>query len=148
MARLLLMEDDRVLGLELAGALKEAGHEVVICTSATEARDALWHWDFDLLLTDMVVRKGGKPVPDGGLGLISWVRHTAMTTEGLDHLPVIAISGEQASRGMGFLLPTADRLGADMVIEKPIDMPKLLRAIVSIVDTHCHRHNADDLHSH
>ncbi len=133
MSRILLMEDDRPLGLELAGELRDAGHEVVLSTSATEARAELWHWDFDILITDMVVRKEGKPVADGGLGLISWVRHTTTTTPGLLHLPIIAMSGEQSGRGMGFLLPTADRLGADVLIEKPIDKGALLRPIVSLV---------------
>lgn len=134
MARVLLMEDDRPLALELAGALGQAGHDVVVSTSATAARNELWHWDFDVLIADLIVRKDGKPVPDGGLGLISWVRHTATVTPGLDYLPIIAISGEQTSNAMGFLLPTADRLGADMVIEKPVDLQELFRAIVSLTD--------------
>lgn len=132
MARILLMEDNRTLSLELAAELQGAGHEVVVTASATEAKDALWHWDFDVLLADMVIRRQGKPVADGGLGLISWVRHTTTTTPGLNHLPIIAMSGEQSGTGMGFLLPTAERLGAEMVFEKPIDMPSLLRAIVAL----------------
>lgn len=132
MARVLLMEDDRPLAMEMAQALSEAGHETVLAASATEARAELWHWDFDILLTDLVVRKDGKPVPDGGLGLISWVRHTQTMTPGLDYLPIIAMSGEQTGQAKGILLPTADRLGADIVVEKPVDLPDLFRAIVAL----------------
>lgn len=133
MSRVLLMEDDRPLALELASALSEAGHEVVIAASASEARSELWHWDFDVLITDMIIRKNGKPVADGGLGLISWVRHTSTVTPSLAYLPIIAISGEQSGKAMGFLLPTADRIGADIVIEKPVDPQELYRGIVSLV---------------
>ncbi len=132
MARILLMEDDRPLGLELAGRLGNAGHEVVLSPSASYARAELWHWDFDLLIADLVVRKNGRPVADGGLGLISWVRHTATTTVGLNYLPIVAISGEQTGRAMDVLLLTADRLGADVVLEKPVDVPLLLRKIVAL----------------
>ncbi|MEO0912366.1 MAG: hypothetical protein AAFY59_05170 [Pseudomonadota bacterium] len=133
MARLLLMEDETPFGLELASALRGAGHDVVLIRTASDARQELWHWDFDLLITDMVVRRNGRPVPDGGLGLISWVRQTSMATPGLKRLPIIAMSGEQSRRGMDFLLPTADRIGADLVLEKPFEMDVLLEAITSLV---------------
>lgn len=132
MARVLLMEDDRPLGLELANALADAGHEVVFVTTAEDARAELWHWDFDIVVTDLVVRKGGRPAPDGGLGLIGWIRHTTTSTPGLNYMPVIAMSGEQVGRAMEVLLPTAERIGADVVFEKPIDLPELFRAIVAL----------------
>lgn len=129
MSRLLLMEDDLPLALEMASALRDAGHDVSISGNATDARAELWHWDYDLLITDIIVRRDGRPVPDGGLGLIGWVRHTAISTPALSYLPVIAVSAEQGRRGMGFILPTADRIGADRVFEKPVDMAELLEAI-------------------
>lgn len=135
MARVLLMDDDLPLALEMASALQKASHDVSICGSATEARRELWHWDFDILITDIIVRKGGRPVPDGGLGLIGWVRHTAMTTPDLDYLPVIAISAEQTRKGMEFILPTADRVGADRVFEKPVAMAELLAEIDLLTQT-------------
>lgn len=128
MARILLMDDDIQLGLELSGALQRAGHDVTLATSATEARETLWHWDFDVLITDMVVRKDGKPVADGGLGLISWARHTAMTNN-LPQLLIIAITGEVSQDWMKFLLPTAERVGADLLVEKPVKVDDLLKAI-------------------
>lgn len=66
MARVMVMDDDVNLALEIASALKGGGHEVVVAHSASEARSELWHWDFDLLITDMIVRRDGRPVPDGG----------------------------------------------------------------------------------
>ncbi|MEL6476355.1 MAG: hypothetical protein AAFR17_03435 [Pseudomonadota bacterium] len=123
------MDDDTPLGLELAADLRNAGHEVVLTGSASEAREALWHWDYDLLITDIVVRRDGRPVADGGLGLISWVRHKATMTPDLRSLPIIAISGESTRRGLEFLLPTADRIGADLVLEKPLDRDELLKHV-------------------
>ncbi|MEM7525532.1 MAG: response regulator [Pseudomonadota bacterium] len=133
MASLLLMEDDVVLGMEMAEKLRLAGHEVTICHTAAEAKEELWRWDYDVLITDIIVRRDNRPVPDGGLGLISWVRHKGSNTPNLKRLPVIAITGEQNRPGMGFLLPVADRIGADLVLEKPIDMSKLLREITRIL---------------
>lgn len=129
MSRILIMEDDIPLALELATKLEVAGHDVTVAHNATSARDELWHWDFDLLITDIIVRRDGRIVPDGGLGLISWVRHTATTTRNIAYLPVIAVSGAHLTRGMEFLLPTANRIGADSVLEKPLNMPTLLAEI-------------------
>lgn len=132
MCRIVIMEDDMPLGLELAGALRADGHEVKLTTSAEQARGALWHWDYDLLITDVVIRENGRPVSDGGLGLISWVRHTTMTTAGLNYLPIIAISGEDARLGRSVLLPTANRIGADRVLEKPVDLGVLKDEICAL----------------
>ncbi|MFK7941898.1 MAG: hypothetical protein AB8B85_03155 [Paracoccaceae bacterium] len=123
------MEDDIVLGLEMAEKLRVVGHEVTVRRNATDARSELWHWDYDLLITDIIVRRDNRPVADGGLGLISWVRQKTMNNPGLGRLPVIAISGEQNRPGMGFLLPTANRVGADRVFEKPVAMHELLHEI-------------------
>ncbi|WP_341367786.1 response regulator [Yoonia sp. BS5-3] len=129
MPRILLMDDDMPLALEVAGALRKEGHEVVVTNTATDARDELWHWDFDLLITDIVVRKSGRPVADGGFGLISWVRQQQIATPELTHLPIIAISGAASHPALQFILPTADRIGADVVLEKPFDMVQIIAEI-------------------
>lgn len=129
MARILVMDDDTPLGLELLSTLREAGHEAVLTGSADEAKEALWHWDYDILITDMIVRRDGRTVPGGGLGLISWIKQTRLTTPTLPPLPIIAISGESSRRGMDFLLPTAERIGADVILQKPMKTLKLLAEI-------------------
>jgi len=129
MARVVLMEDDVPLGLELAAGLRAGGHEVTLVHSGTEARQVLWDWDFDLLITDMIVRQGGRPVPDGGLSLIGWARQMMRADPKRKTLPIIAISGATSRQGLEFLMPTAVQVGADIVLEKPVDMEKLLRAI-------------------
>ena len=133
MARILVMEDDTPLGLELLAQLRKAGHEPELTGSAAEAKEALWHWDFDLLITDMIVRKEGRAKPGGGLDLIGWVRQRRLITPILKHIPVIAVSGEARRKGMQFLLPTAERIGADIVLEKPVDVTVLLAAIDKLV---------------
>lgn len=129
MARIVIMEDDKVLGLELAAELRALTHDVVLTGSAEAAKHALWHWDVDVLITDLIVRKDGRPIPGGGLSLISWVRQTQMMNRRLKHLPIIAVSGEDQRLGKAVLLPTADRIGADKVLEKPVDIPSLSDAI-------------------
>lgn len=133
MARILVMEDDTPLGLELLAVLRTAGHEPVLTGSAQESKDALWHWDYDLLITDMIVRQDGRAKPGGGLDLIGWVRQTRLANPVLRHLPIIAVSGETSRRGMQFLLPTAERIGADVVLEKPVDMVVLLAEIDRLI---------------
>ncbi|MEM9341799.1 MAG: response regulator [Pseudomonadota bacterium] len=125
LSRVLIMDDDTPQAMELGAQLRECGHEVVLAYSTEQARDALWHWDFDVLITDIVVRRDGRPVSDSGLSLISWVRQQTMITPGLRKLPIVAISGSQAELGMDFLLPTANRIGADVVLEKPLDIKHL-----------------------
>jgi len=115
--------------------LTNAGYDIVLSASATQAKSKLRLWDFDVLLTDLVVRKDGRPGPDGGLGLIGWVRHMESSNPGLPFIPIIAMSGEQTSGVRDILLPTANRIGANLVLEKPVDLPELLSVIETLTQS-------------
>lgn len=125
LARILLMEDDLALSYQLATNLQDAGHDVQACGSATAAREELLGSDYDILITDVIVKVGSRTVPDGGIALISWVRRTAQYRA----LPIIAITGTFKYRGMEQILDNVRQLGADAGIEKPIDLVELFEQI-------------------
>ncbi len=125
MARILLMEDDLALSYQLSQNLKEAGHHVQTCSTASAAQEELWRAEFDLLITDVIVKVDGRSVPDGGIGLISWVRRT----EKCRTIPIIAITGTAKFPGMEHILSTTRQVGADVGIEKPINVDHILEEI-------------------
>ncbi len=125
LARILLMEDDLTLSYQLSLNLKKAGHTVQTCSSASAAQEELMLADFDLLITDVIVKVSGQAVPDGGIGLISWVRRQEKHCK----MPIIAITGTTKFPGMEHILSTARQIGADIGMEKPIDIEYLFEKI-------------------
>lgn len=125
MVKVLLMEDDLALSFQLAKKLEDAGHDTHACASASAAQEELFRSNYDLLITDVIVKVDGRSVPDGGIGLISWVRrskeHMAM--------PIIAMTGTFKYPGMQHILDMTRQMGADVGIEKPIDVAELLEKI-------------------
>lgn len=91
MAQILLLEDNLVFSQLICASLFEEGHEVVACVDATSAYDAFCGQRFDLVIADIIVRKDGQPVPDGGLSLISKVKRLCKVHN--RKVPIIAISG-------------------------------------------------------
>lgn len=125
MARILLMEDDLALSYQLSQSLEGAGHTVQTCSSTSTAQEELRAAEYDLLITDVIVKVDGQPVPDGGIGLISWVRRTKAHS----NMPIIAITGTTRFPGMEHILSTARQIGADIGMEKPIDVAYLVEKI-------------------
>lgn len=122
LAKLLIMEDDVVLGFQLKEAVEEAGHDVDVCTKASDAIELLWHTTYDILVSDMIVKENGKSVPDGGVKLIGWVRSNPKTRK----LPIIAVTGTLKMPGMEHMLSAAEQVGANACLEKPFNIAELL----------------------
>jgi DNA-binding response OmpR family regulator len=132
MAKLLVMEDDLVLGYELERKLVRAGHEVEVRRSASDAMVELLSTPYDLLITDVVVWEQGKPVPDGGITLMGRIRQTSE----IKTLPVIAMTGAHVSPGMQDVLATMELVGANASLEKPFDIHDLLSHIERLIELH------------
>lgn len=131
MAKLLMMEDDVVFSFRLKNMLKSAGHQVEVRSSATDAIEELLHESYDVLISDVIIREDGKPVPDGGIKLVSWVRnHEEMKT-----LPIIVITGSHKYQGMQHILTTARQIGANAGLEKPFDDDEILSLISRLSET-------------
>ena len=114
--RLLLVEDDRMIGASLRQALRAEGHAVDWVYDATAANAALASERFDLVLLDL-----GLPVPDSspreasGLDVLKSLRGRG------DATPVIVVTARDA---------TGDRVtgldsGADDYLVKPFEMSEL-----------------------
>jgi DNA-binding response OmpR family regulator len=135
LADILLMEDDELLTVVFQELLAAEGHEVTGCTTATEAREEISNGKFDLLITDIVVVKNQKPIPDGGISLINWLRGPfSSEREGwMRRMPIIAISGAIHNQGMSDILRLSEDLGADVTLGKPADTKELLDTIDTLL---------------
>ena len=125
MARLLILEDDAVVGFQLKRDIEEAEHEVEICLNATGAIEELTYQPYDLLISDIIIREDRRFVPDGGIKLCGWVRRNPATR----NLPIIAITRAHKSPGMQHILVTAEQVGANASLEKPFHLVDLLARI-------------------
>lgn len=131
MAKILVLEDDAELAMELSALLSEQGHDVDWQRMAGEARNALDRHRYDLLICDIYIYRDGKIIPDGGLALIGWIRTAAYTPDcaWMKGLPIIAISGATRLPGNEHILNIAKTIGADHTIAKPFNETALLRIV-------------------
>jgi DNA-binding response OmpR family regulator len=115
--RLLLVEDDRMIGDGLRNALRQAGYAADLVRDGHAADSTLATERFDVVLLDL-----GLPVRDG----MDVLR--AMRARG-DHTPVIILTArdELGSRVRGL------DAGADDYIVKPFELDELLARIRAVV---------------
>lgn len=127
MAHILIMEDDAEQAELLADAVDAYGHTVVTTASATEAWQRLQNEVFDLLITDILVEKDGSYVDDGGILLIGRcrIRGRVGRLKALERMPIIAITGARLMSSSTDILSLSSNLGADLCLQKPIDIGKL-----------------------
>lgn len=112
-ARLLLIDDDARLTGMVGDYLRAAGFEVSTAGNLAQAREALAHSRFELLVLDLML-------PDGdGLDFCRWLRGDPRWR----HQPVLMLSarGEPMDRILGL------ELGADDYLAKPFE-PRELQA--------------------
>jgi DNA-binding response OmpR family regulator len=123
--RLLLVEDDRMIGESLRTTLRQEGHAVDWVRDTSAAQATLGSERFDLVLLDM----GLPPLPDaapsgeGGLGVLRWLRGRQ------DATPVIVLTARDA---LGDRVSGLDA-GADDYLAKPFELDELqarMRAVL------------------
>ncbi len=115
--RLLLVEDDRMIGESLRTALRQEGHAVDWVRDAASAHTTLASERFDLLLLDLgLPARAGQPLDgDGGLAVLRSLRARHDTT------PVIVLT---ARDGLGDRVAGLDA-GADDYLAKPFELDEL-----------------------
>jgi two-component system, OmpR family, response regulator len=115
--RVLLIEDDRMIGAAVAQALRDAAFAVDWVTGGGAAMHAAGIESYDLALLDL-----GMPVPDG----LSVLRHFRRKQR---QLPVIIVTARDAvdDRISGL------DLGADDYLTKPFDTRELLARIRAVL---------------
>jgi DNA-binding response OmpR family regulator len=111
--KLLLAEDDTMLGSGMEKGLTLAGFQVNWVHNGNDAVDALGQRSYDVVLLDI-----GLPDPDG-LTILRWMRNEGQ------HTPVLLVTARDA---------VADRvaglnLGADDYLPKPFDLDELCARI-------------------
>ena len=116
-AKILLLEDDLLLGESVQDFLEEEGYSVFLCRNGQEALDLTYKERFDLYLLDINV-----PLVDG-LSLLRDLRGADDTT------PAIYLTSYQdkATLTEGF------EIGADDYLKKPFDLDELLLRITALL---------------
>ena len=112
--RILVVEDDAVLGNLITAVLEDAGYESVLAISPDEARGT-----YDLVVTDYLapIYEPGKPWPH--------VERLRDLCQG----PILGCTGHQDA-----LLDSPDRLGITAVAAKPFDVDELLQTVERLLD--------------
>jgi DNA-binding response OmpR family regulator len=124
MASILVIEDDEGVGQVLVRMLRLAGHEVLLCQTATQALQALEALEPDgveVVIADLFL-------PDkGGLDVIADLRRLH------PQIPIIAITGGEARVDHDLLGP-ALQLGAAWALRKPFGSSALIDAVVAVLN--------------
>jgi two-component system OmpR family response regulator/two-component system response regulator QseB len=131
--RLLLVEDDRMIGESLRGALRLEGHAVDWVRDTASAQATLASERFDLVLLDLglppTAAPGAETQPIGGLAVLSALRARK------DATPVIVLT---ARDGPGDKVAGLDA-GADDYLVKPFDLDELGARIRAVMRRHSGR---------
>jgi len=131
--RLLLVEDDRMIGESLRGALRLEGHAVDWVRDVASAQGVLASERFDLVLLDLGLPLTAAPAaetqPGGGLGVLQSLRARQ------DATPVIVLT---ARDGPGDKVAGLDA-GADDYLVKPFDLDELGARIRAVLRRHSGR---------
>lgn len=134
MKSLLIMDDDLPFSLALAENMRDLGYEVDTVSNASDAVEYVKAKQYSAILTDMVILMDNRPVPDGGLTLIHRLRSLRSGDQENAKIPIIGMSGVTNHPGMGSILQTAEALGADATMVKPISPTALAATIESMVN--------------
>jgi two-component system OmpR family response regulator/two-component system response regulator QseB len=126
--RLLLVEDDRMIGESLRQALRLEGHAVDWVYDTAAARHTLGSERFDLVLLDLGLPDGpGQPArPEGGRAVLQHLRGRGDTT------PVVVLTARDA---LGDRVAGLDA-GADDYLVKPFELDELLARMRAVMRRH------------
>jgi len=114
--RILLVDDEHSIRESLSKILRAENYEVVPAENGQEAIEKHGAERIDLLLLDL-----NMPVTNG------WITLDWLTTVN-PLLPVIIITGRSNQRAL------AETAGADVLMEKPLDVPLLLQTVRELTD--------------
>lgn len=117
MARIMAVDDQRVMRELVKGVLEGEGHEVLVAEDGIKAMTIARENSFDLVLTDI-------NMPNmNGISLVSKLRRL----EGFTTIPIIMLTTESAD----FKKDKAKRMGANGWLQKPFDPDRLIKAVNS-----------------
>lgn len=114
--RILLVDDERSIRESLSKILRADNYEVLLAQNGQEAIEQHGAERIDLLILDL-----NMPVKDGWATL-DWLAAVNPL------LPVVIITGRSNQRAL------AETAGADVLMEKPLDVPLLLQTTRELMD--------------
>ena len=114
--RILLVDDERSIRESLSKILGVENYEVVVVENGQEAIEKHGAQRIDLLILDL-----NMPVINGWVTL-EWLASVNPL------LPVIIITGRSNQHAL------AEKAGADALMEKPLDVPVLLKTVRELMD--------------
>jgi DNA-binding NtrC family response regulator len=117
MARILVVDDERLVAQTIGDVLTLGGHEVIYAGLDEDPSSVVVSQAYDLLLTDIFLPE------TSGWDLIRSSRQLR------PELPVIAISGGGIGISADTALKLGDLFGAAVVLQKPVDAATLLEAV-------------------
>ncbi len=117
MARILLVEDNETVRFALSALLRDSGHSVTEAPDGNAAIAAMPEAQPDIVVTDVFM-----PALDG-IELICVLRETH------PELKIVAMSGGGSFLNSAAAVGLAEKLGADAVMQKPVDNEALLARI-------------------
>ena len=121
MAHILIIEDDDATRKLWAEVLTEAGHQVKQAVSGVAGCESVEKHAPDLVITDILM-----PEMDGIETLLT------LRSQAANAMKIIVVSGG-GMRGDTRFLQIAERLGADMTMQKPIELDRLETAVSELV---------------
>lgn len=120
MTRIVVIDDDAAMRTLLSKMLSKEGYDVVTASDGTIGERLVAEADTDLVVTDIIM-----PNREGLETILSLKRAQP-------GLPVIAISGGGRFGNLD-VLKSAHKLGADRILEKPLDRKALLGAVSELL---------------
>ncbi|MEL7190286.1 MAG: response regulator [Pseudomonadota bacterium] len=124
---ILILEDDPEFGPLLQISLQEHGYRVALKTTATDALAFIDQNDVDLVIADLMIKKGEVYIQDGGIKLISALKQIRNYPA-----PIIAISGSFV-QDQYHAISTAMTVGANKTLAKPLHPDELLKVIKTYI---------------
>jgi len=115
MAKLLAVDDQKVMRELIFGVLSQEGHEIILAEDGVDALEIARKQVVDMVLTDI-------NMPNmNGISLVSKLRRI----EGYQETPIIMLTTESSE----FKKDKAKRMGADGWLQKPFDPKRLIKAV-------------------
>lgn len=115
--KIMIVDDEQSILLSLSYVLKSGGVEVITCSEIEQAETALDNTHFDLVIAD--IRMSGVNGIEG-LELLSYIKDRFDTK-------VIIMTGYDSNDTKN----EAYRRGAHYYFQKPVDIPELLKQVIS-----------------
>ena len=119
MAKILTVDDSKVIRDLVKTVLVENGHDVVTANDGVEGLAATRNEQFDMILSDI-------NMPNmTGISMVSKVRRL----EGYEYTPIVMLTTESSN----FKKDKAKKMGATGWLQKPFDPERLMKAVNKLI---------------